>query len=110
VLRQAGKQLIRQRKPKPDGAGEEMTWVSESVINGFRDVVSRRIPLLLLYGADEVVYKDFELARSGPLSSVLDQAGSAATVKTLDGPVRILSNVPIQEEVMREVVDWIEAR
>ena len=110
VLRQAGKQLIRRRKPKPNGGAEEMTWVSGSVIDGFRDVVTRRIPLLLLYGANEIVYKDFALARSGPLSSVLDQAGSAATVKTLDGPVRILSNVPIQEEVMREVVNWIEAR
>jgi pimeloyl-ACP methyl ester carboxylesterase len=109
VLRQAGKQLVRRRTPKPNGAGEEMSWISESVIDGFRDTVSRHIPLLLLYGADEIVYKDFELARSGALGSVLGQAGAAATIRTLDGPVRILSSVPIQEEVMQQVIDWIDA-
>ena len=109
VLRQAGKQLIQKRKPPADGAGKEMAWVSESVVNGFRDVVSRRVPLLLLYGADEVVYKDFELARSGALGDVLAQGGPTVAVTTLDGPVNILSNVPIQEQVMHQVTEWLEA-
>jgi len=109
VLRQAGRQLVRKRTPKPNGAGEEMSWISDSVVEGFRDAVSRHIPMLMLYGSDEVVYKDFNLARTGALGGILAQAGPTATIRTLEGPVRILSNVPIQEEVMQEIIGWVEA-
>lgn len=109
VLRQATRQLVRQRAPQANGGGEQMSWISESVVEGFRDVASRHIPLLVLYSPDEVVYKDFELARTGALGGILRDAGTTTTIRTVEGPLRILSNVPVQEELVKQIIGWVEA-
>ena len=109
VIRQAAKQLVGSRAPKANGSGEDMNWISASVVEGFRDAVSRRIPMLVMYSTEEVLLKDFDLAKKGPLGAVLEQAGSTVTVRTMGGPIRILSNIPVQEELMHEIIGWVDA-
>ncbi len=105
-FRAAAGQLLR--RPAAEGDGQHAAeWVSGAVVDALREAVSRRMPLLFVYGRPESVYRDFMQAQAGPLA-FLAQAADHVTVALIDGPANTLTNLAIQEEVMARTQEWLE--
>lgn len=107
-LRLAAQQLLRRQTPGEDveGAAE---WVSKTVIDSMQELATRRVPVMIMFGRAESVYRDFQLAKAGPLGPILAEAGNRVTVTLVDGPTNNLTNLAVQEAVMSGAMQWLEA-
>ncbi len=105
-LRQAWERL-RPRRVKSDK--EAIDWVSAELLESLSAAVSRRLPLLFLFGERENQYRDFRQSRAGRIGTLLVQAGDTAQVWTVDGPVHNLTSIQTQEAVLNALQEWVES-
>ena len=106
-IRTAAGQLLR--RPAAGKDGQPTDWVAETVVESLRDATSRHIPVMILFGREESTYRDFLQAQAGPLG-FLKQATDRVTVSLVDGPTNNLTNLTVQEDVMRLTQEWVESR
>jgi pimeloyl-ACP methyl ester carboxylesterase len=70
-------------------------------------IVERRVPLLILYGADDNYLRTFTAASEGRLGRVLFTDHGNVEVRTLPGNLQSFSSVGSQEAVIEAVSNWI---
>ncbi|KRT78092.1 MAG: alpha/beta hydrolase [Armatimonadetes bacterium CSP1-3] len=92
---------------KPDGGEPQAEWVSERLVQQMAGVVRRRIPTLVVYGAEEDLYDEFTRARAGRLGTTIDRAGPLVEVRTLEGTVHGFPTLAVQQTVLDLVEEWI---
>ncbi len=108
-LRSALRQAVRGARPRGDGAAAPPPWLSQSVLHSLRSAVTRRLPLLFVYGAREEHYWDFQQAQAGEIGMLLAEAGERVRVSTVDGSVHHLTDIRTQEQVLSRVQEWVES-
>jgi len=74
-----------------------------------RSLASRGVPVLLLYGNEDVFLEEFQTAAEGPLADVMNEALGSIQVRTVPGRLHGLTTVAIQDAVFDEVVAWAGA-
>jgi pimeloyl-ACP methyl ester carboxylesterase len=75
----------------------------------FEACVDRGVPMLLLFGLDDVFYDDFLKARDGELGKLLARAGSLVTVDTIEGSVHGLPTSVVQNDALTRFERWLVA-
>jgi pimeloyl-ACP methyl ester carboxylesterase len=87
--------------------------VSEDMSAAFREqfegCIERRIPMLLLFGLDDVFHDDFVKACEGDLGKLIARAGSLVTVATIDGSVHGLPTSVVQDDALSGFERWLVA-
>lgn len=69
-------------------------------------LAARRVPVLLVYGEDDGYYRDFQLARSGPLGRMFGP-DSTLEVRTLPGKAHGLQRVSTQQAFLDLTIDFL---
>lgn len=99
----------RLRLHNGNGSGPSLDWISPAFMEGLREAVRRRIPLLFLYGSKEDHYKEFQMAQAGAVGALIAQAGDTVQVSTLEGSVQGLTTIWVQDAVMARMQEWVES-
>jgi pimeloyl-ACP methyl ester carboxylesterase len=85
--------------------------VSEAMSPLFREqfegCIAGGIPMLLLFGLDDVFHDDFVKACDGELGKLIARAGSLVTVATIDGSVHGLPTSVVQEDAFSGFERWL---
>jgi pimeloyl-ACP methyl ester carboxylesterase len=103
VVRVKGGHVIRRLSGR---APEHLQWVSERFLRELDTVVSRRIPVLFVYGAEDDFYKDFQAATRGQLGSILRRAGDLVQIRMVDGSLHGTPSLSTQQACLEAIVDW----
>jgi dienelactone hydrolase len=88
-----------------DGTTPE--WSSATVRERLGAMIDDAVPLLLVYGQADQLYKEFEKARTGLLGDVLEAAGKRVAVRVLDGWVHADPTVAGQDLLVDAVGEWL---
>lgn len=107
----ARKQWRRLRGKLPARGGgpdprEDPRWATPDVLGPLEALVARRVPVLLVYGEDDIGYADFLRARKGRFGELLDRAGPLVQIEVLAGPLRGFARVEMQDVLIDGIVDW----
>jgi alpha/beta superfamily hydrolase len=98
------RRLLPRRRHAPTQSGDGM---SPHFYGPLRELVERRVPVLLAYGVEDDFYRDFRAARSGArLSALLDAADSPITVRTAPDNIHGLIHIASQDAVVKLAQDW----
>lgn len=81
--------------------------VSPRFLEPLRRLVARRVPVLVVYGADQPALRQFQ---GGELADLARSAGGSVQVRGLPGRVPQLLDLGVQEALVDLVVDWVEHR
>jgi pimeloyl-ACP methyl ester carboxylesterase len=84
-----------------------ITGVSDRFLGDMRDLVERKVPMLLIYGDDEYLFDDFQRAHHGELGDLLASAGDRVTMRVLEGSVHGFTRVDVQDAVLSVIVEWL---
>jgi pimeloyl-ACP methyl ester carboxylesterase len=88
----------------------EIEPVSPRLSRVLTTLIDRRVPVLLVYGADEEYYEEFVAAREDGLREILDRAGELFTLRTVPGKVHGLARLDVQDAVTELLLEWAAAR
>jgi pimeloyl-ACP methyl ester carboxylesterase len=110
--RYARAKLRTLRSMGPDGrrSSGPRDWrdlTSPRLVASMRAVVRKRVPVLILYGADDGYLLGFQQAREGELGKVLDGAGRTIQLITLPGQVHGFTSLPVQDAAIELIIDWL---
>lgn len=108
-LRHAAMQLLHLPGSRRGDERSTSEWLAESVVESLRELVARKVPVLVLYSRTEPVYRDWVKAQAGPLRDILASAGDRLTVTVIDGPAQNLTSIPVQDAVMTQTQEWLES-
>ncbi len=89
----------RGRAPTPD-------LVGDLFVDRLRTLADRRVPTLLVFGADDAYYRDFQAARRGVLGELFTP-GSSLSVATLPGKAHGLQRVSTQDALLDLTVRFL---
>jgi pimeloyl-ACP methyl ester carboxylesterase len=85
----------------------EPEWASARFLGPLEEALERGLPVLLLYGKADKLYREFERARRGPLGRLLEHAGSLVSVAAFDGWVHADPSVEGQDWVVGALGEWL---
>ncbi|OFV80763.1 MAG: hypothetical protein A2W26_04920 [Acidobacteria bacterium RBG_16_64_8] len=85
----------------------KQSWMSEPLIRQLSVITQRRIPMLLMYGEEEIFYRDFSEARSGPLQPILARGNGTIEVQTVPGVLHGFTSLAVQDETVERTMRWI---
>jgi pimeloyl-ACP methyl ester carboxylesterase len=91
---------LSRRKEQQDG-------VSAAFLSGFRRLVERRVPVLMLYGRAEGFYEEFERVRQRQLGDLLAAHPGTVTIETIEGVVHGFTSIDVQEAVAERTEAWV---
>jgi pimeloyl-ACP methyl ester carboxylesterase len=109
-LRVAGAKGRHLLRPLTSHATQDLQWVSERFLHELDAVVTRRIPVLFVYGAEDDFYEDFQAAARGRLGAILHNAEDRARLEVLDGSLHSSPSMRTQEACIDAIVRWFEGR
>lgn len=94
---------------KPPGARDPLWWVSRQLLEPLEVMVERRVPVLIAYGVDDPLLREFDRAKEGRLGAILDRAGDTVEVaRDLPGVIHGFPAVNGQEAFLSLTFDWID--
>ena len=91
----------RVRKSEPDH------WVSAAFLREMFALVQRHVPTLLIYGADDKFWREFQRARQGRLGELLAEAGDLVEVVSIPGSIHDGRSLATQERTREVITDWL---
>jgi pimeloyl-ACP methyl ester carboxylesterase len=103
-LQLAAGQVFRRRR---DGA--DSGWIATSVVESLRDLVSRDVPVLFVYGRGSSMYRDFVQLQTGTYREVFDRAGDRITLAPIDGMPNNLTSLDVQDAVIDLTIRWVQS-
>ncbi len=106
-LRSGARVVGRKLRSRLGGRSDKLEWVSRPFLDGVASLIERGIPVLLLYGADDEAYADFQEARSEELGKLLDRARDRIEVQVAPGTIHGFTSLDAQAAVVERVSDWI---
>jgi pimeloyl-ACP methyl ester carboxylesterase len=90
--------------------GEGRGALSPILFTELSAVLERRVPVVFIYGDEDLFYEDFQRARSGRLGRLLERTAPLVTVRAVEGKVHGLTSVDIQQRIADELNDWLRQR
>jgi hypothetical protein len=91
----------------PDRGTHDASGASTLFLDQLQGLLAHRIPLLVLYGEQEDLWREFEDARSGRLGQLLDEGADRIELVTLAGNVHGFTNVANQDAVVEHTERWL---
>jgi alpha/beta superfamily hydrolase len=88
-------------------ASGRFEWVSPILLEQLRSLVEREIPVLLVFGADDDFFQDFQRGCQGPLGDLMNAAGDLIAVRVVPGKTHGLGSTAVQEAVVDELEQWL---
>lgn len=107
LARAKGRVLRARLRGRGPGRGDDPLWVSPQFVDQVGRLVSRRVPVLFVFGTGDDVYEDFVRARAGRLGHILEAGERTAQVVVLEGQVHGLSGVRLQDDLLGIVQGWL---
>jgi pimeloyl-ACP methyl ester carboxylesterase len=104
ILRAKWRQMFREDGNASNG--ERDSWISKAFVKPLSNTVSRRVPVLLLYGTQDDLYGEFLQARKVSLRSILGP-DSTIEVQTLPGTLHGFTRIEAQSQVMEVATEWL---
>ncbi|MGH9247615.1 MAG: alpha/beta hydrolase [Acidimicrobiales bacterium] len=101
--------VVRGAKRRDGRGGNGFEWTSPFVLAQLRELVDRRVPVLLVFGEDDDMYLEYRQGRSGPLGDLVRSAGDLLTVQVEPGKVHGLRTNTVQERVIAVTIEWLAA-
>jgi pimeloyl-ACP methyl ester carboxylesterase len=95
---------LRRIKKRDNGRRPE---VSDTFVDAVADVLTRGVPVLLLYGREDDFFPDLERALDGELGGVLERTAESVTVEILDERVVGFRTIRAQDQLVQAVSDWV---
>ena len=90
------------------GGGDELYWVSPTLVAGLEDMAKRQIPVTIVFGTDDPLLREFRRAMGGKLGRVIrSSGGSIRLVDDIPGIVHGFPSVSVQEAFFRLAIDWV---
>ena len=87
------------------------TWVSKELVGPMRDMVRAGVPVLVQYGTEDPLLRDWERALNSPLGQILERGKDAVEVVIdIPGVVHGFTTVPVQEIFLEQTIDWFARR
>jgi pimeloyl-ACP methyl ester carboxylesterase len=80
--------------------------VSPNFLLALQELARRDVPVLLLYGSDDIEYANFEGAMRGRLGKLVD-GSTSIQLRVSEGKIHGFERLAAQETVIRVVQDWI---
>lgn len=105
-LRVAAGQMLRRRSA--DGAGA-VEWVSKAVIESLNDLVTRRVPVLFIYGEGTSMYRDFLQFQAGPQHDLFVRAADRLRVAVVEGMPNNLTSIAVQDALIECITGWLQS-
>ncbi len=94
---------------KPAGARDPLWWVSKQLLDPLDQMVDRGVPVLVAYGLDDPLLREFDRAAEGRLGTILDRAGDTVEViRDLPGTIHGFPAVDGQEAFLSLSFEWID--
>jgi pimeloyl-ACP methyl ester carboxylesterase len=91
------------------GLADPFGWVSGHLLSPLRTMVERRIPVMIVYGVDDPLLREFDRATEGELGRILeDGAGTIEVVDNLPGVVHGFAQLDSQEAFLKLALEWID--
>jgi uncharacterized protein len=85
----------------------DLRGVSPVFLASVEHLVSRQVPLLIMQGAEDPYFQDFEDARAGALGRVLERAEPPVRLVVADGRLHSFPTVACQDLTISTVHDWV---
>lgn len=86
-------------------------WVSRSTVDAIATLVERNVPLLVAYGQQDPLRRDFHEARCGKLGGILSRAGELVEIdETFEGVLHGFPTLRAQDTFTDLVEAWIDRR
>lgn len=94
---------------KPGGARDPFWWVSKQLVEPLDTMVDRKVPVLIAYGVDDPLLREFDRASEGRLGEIVRRGGDTVTVaRDLPGVIHGFPSVPGQEAFVDLAYRWID--
>lgn len=107
VVRKQWRRLTRRLRPRRRRPGQEDAGNGgPDFFRSMEELVARRVPVLFVYGTEDVSYAEFLRARKGQLGELLERAGPLVEVAVLEGPLRGFASVEMQNLLIDGIVEW----
>lgn len=81
--------------------------ISPPFLAALRTLLTRRVPMFLVYGETDGAYAEFLEAKKGELGGLLEQAGDTVEIAVVLGRLHGFTSVPGQEAMIDLTTDWI---
>jgi alpha/beta superfamily hydrolase len=107
MIRAKGRQLLRGRA---GGArrGDEPDWLNHTWLDGLERIARRSdTEVRILFGLDDVDYRDYQTIREGRLSGILSRLGDRLEIHRRDGSIHQLHTPMAQEIALTTVERWM---
>lgn len=84
----------------------ELGGVSPGFLHPMRSLVERKLPVRIMWGTEDFLYREFLEGMDGKLGQLMERAGDQIQQTVVEGKVRGFGTVPIQQAVIEETVTW----
>lgn len=94
---------------KPGGGRDPFWWVSKQLVEPLDVMVDRRVPVLIAYGVDDPLLREFDRASEGRLGEIVRRGEGVVTVaRDLPGVIHGFPAVAGQEAFVELAYRWID--
>jgi uncharacterized protein len=99
---------LRGRAGRSGATGRrEPAWLADGLVQQLEALMERQVPTLVLYGDDELFYREFQEAQAGRLGPVLDRGGDNVEIETLPGEIHGFTSIAAQDGTIASVHAWV---
>jgi hypothetical protein len=88
--------------------GEKKWWVSPELLRQLENLASRDVPVLLSFGEEDPLLREFDRARDGRLGRIVDGSQTIEVERSLPGVIHGFPTIPGQEAFLVSSIEWIE--
>lgn len=93
------------------GSGDDLWWVSEHLLDPLETMVERQVPVMIAYGVDDPLLREFQRAEQGRLGRILTKGGPLVDVRRdFPGVIHGFPQEPGQRAFIDAALEWITTR
>lgn len=93
------------------GSNDDLWWVSEHLLDPLETMVERQVPVMIAYGVDDPLLREFQRAERGRLGRILAHGGSLIDVRRdFPGVIHGFPQEAGQRAFIDEALRWINTR
>lgn len=105
------KSKVRRLTRQATGGRADLSWVSARLLEQMGQLARRRVPVMIVYGMDDPLLREFDRAREGQLGAIIEESkGRIEVVRTLPGVIHGFPSVASQQAFLELAPDWIDQR
>jgi pimeloyl-ACP methyl ester carboxylesterase len=94
---------------KPTGSRDRLWWVDRQMLEPLDEMVTRAVPVLIVFGVDDPLLTEFDRAKEGSLGEILARGdGVVEVARDLPGAIHGFPSLEGQEAFLELAYEWIE--